>query len=104
MIEGVDLALGNALEPLKAKLTLLATLPEVSQRTAEVILAEIDDDMSRVRMAGHLDFVLGPVSRNNESAERTRSRGLHDGPPWLRATLVPSAWAVLSGTLSILAK
>jgi transposase len=89
----VDGQLGNALAPSKALMTILMTMPGISEVTAQVILAEIGDDMSRFPTAGHLLSWAGLCPRNDESAGRKRDRRIRKGSPWLRATLVQAAWA-----------
>ena len=64
------------LDPHEAAVTLLVTIPGVSQRTAQVILAEIGTDMSRFPTAGHLASWAGMCPGNNESAGKHRS-GTH---------------------------
>ena len=58
------------LDPYEAAVTLLVTIPGVSTRTAQVILAEIGADMSRFPTAGHLASWAGMCPGNNESAHR----------------------------------
>lgn len=92
-VEEVDEALGKALESLGEKESLLTTIPGVSELTARVILAEIGDDMSRFPTSGHLISWAGLCPRQDESAGKRRSTRIRDGAPWLKATLVSSAWA-----------
>lgn len=92
-VAGVDASLGRALEPMKVKQALLTTIPGVSDVTAQVILAEIGEDMGRFPSPGHLLSWAGLCPRNDESAGRQRSTRLRDGAPWLKATLVQSAWS-----------
>ncbi len=89
----VDDALGKALAPSKALMKILATIPGVSDVTAQVILAEIGSDMSRFPTAGHLLSWAGLCPRNDESAGKKRNTRIRKGSPWLRATLVQAAWA-----------
>lgn len=95
-IEEVDAALGKALAPIQAKADRLTTIPGVSDLTARTILAEIGDDMTRFPTPGHLLSWAGLVPRNDESAGKRRSTRLRKGAPWLKATLVQSAWAAAS--------
>jgi transposase len=95
-IEEVDAAVGKGLEPLQAKAQRLTTIPGVSDLTAQVLLAEIGDDMSRFATPGHLLSWAGLCPRNDESAGKRRSTRLRDGAPWLKATLVQAAWAAAS--------
>ena len=60
------------LDPYEAAVTLLVTIPGVSSRTAQVILAEIGADMSRFPTAGHLASWAGMCPGNNESAGKRK--------------------------------
>ena len=78
--------LGEALE-------LLTTIPGVSQRTAEVVLAEIGTDMGRFPTAGHLASWAGLCPGNHDSAGKRRSGRTRHGDRWLKGALVQAAWA-----------
>jgi transposase len=95
-ITEVDASLGKALAPLQAAMTRLTTIPGVSDLTAQVLLAEIGDDMSRFPSPGHLRSWAGLCPRNHESAGKRHTTRLRDGAPWLKATLVQSAWSAAS--------
>src|SRR5262249_45974844 len=58
-----------------------------------VILAEIGDDMSAFATAGHLVSWAGLCPRLDESAGKRRSTRTRHGAPWLKTTLVQTAWA-----------
>ncbi|WP_229879967.1 IS110 family transposase, partial [Streptomyces spectabilis] len=62
--------IGTALEPMRRSVDLLATIPGVSTRAAEVILAEIGVDMARFASAEHLASWAGVCPGNHESAGR----------------------------------
>jgi transposase len=79
--------------PLSPLLALLMTIPGVSRRTAEVIVAEIGPDMGRFRTAGHLASWAGICPGNNESAGRHGSGRTRKGSKWLRTVLVEAAQA-----------
>ena len=74
-------------------MTLLVTIPGVSYRTAQVILAEIGADMSRFPTAGHLASWAGMCPGNNESAGKHRSGRIRHGSKWLRKALIESGQA-----------
>jgi len=73
--------------------TLLVTIPGVSDRTAQVILAEIGTDISRFATAGHLASWAGMCPGNNESAGKHGSGRTRHGSKWLRIALVEAAQA-----------
>jgi transposase len=52
--------------------------------------------MSRFSSAGHLISWACICPRNDESAGKRRSNRLRKGAPWLKTTLVQSAWAAVN--------
>jgi transposase len=83
----------SALEPFRAVIERLVTLPGVSATVASVIVAEIGVDMKRFPTVGHLISWAGLCPGLNQSAGRVKSRTLREGAPWLKTVLVQSAWA-----------
>src|SRR3954449_13062321 len=81
------------LDPFRAAVDLLTSIPGVGPLAARVILAEIGTDMSRFPTAGHLVSWAGLCPRNDESAGKRCSNRLRKGAPWLKTTLVQCAWA-----------
>jgi transposase len=73
--------------------TLLTTIPGVSERSASSILAETGTDMSRFPDAPHLASWAGVCPGNNESAGKRRTGRTAKGNRWLRRALTQSAWA-----------
>ena len=74
-------------------MTILMTMPGISEVTAQVILAEIGEDMGRFPTAGHLISWAGLCPRNDESAGKKRSTRTRKANPWLKTTLVQAATA-----------
>jgi transposase len=74
-------------------IVLLCSIPGISRRAAEVILAEIGLDMSRFPSAGHLASWAGMCPGNHESAGKRLSGRTRKGSPWLRKILVEAAHA-----------
>jgi transposase len=70
---------------------LLCTIPGISQRSAQGILAEIGIDMSRFPTAGHLASWAGMCPGNHESAGKRLSGKTRKGSPYLRQLLVEAA-------------
>jgi transposase len=70
---------------------LLCTIPGISQRSAQGILAEIGIDMSRFPTAGHLASWSGMCPGNHESAGKRLSGKTRKGSPYLRQLLVEAA-------------
>lgn len=83
----------EVMAPLAAAAERLATIPGVSRRAAEVIVAEIGTDMAQFPTAGHLCSWAGMCPGNDLSAGKRRSGRTTKGSVWLRATLVQAAWA-----------
>jgi transposase len=83
----------ESLRPFRAALERLMTIPGVGQSAAAVILAEIGADMSRFSTAGHLVSWAGLCPRLHESAGKRLSNRTRPGAPWLKTTLVQTAWA-----------
>ncbi len=102
-IDQIDQEVDADLEPFRAAIALLITIPGVSVLSAEIILAEIGLDMSRFPTAGHLISWAGLCPKNDESPTgqarglkahgKRRSTRMRKGAPWLKTTLVQCAWA-----------
>ncbi len=92
-ITQIDQEVDGKVEPFRAAIALLTTIPGVSVLSAEIILAEIGCDMSRFPTAGHLISWAGLCPKNDESAGKRRSTRMRKGAPWLKTTLVQCAWA-----------
>lgn len=88
----VEARIREALVPFRAAVSLLTTMPGVSETAAAVIVAEIGDDMSKFPSAGHLLSWAGLCPRLDESAGKRRSTRTRQGAPWLKTTLVQIAW------------
>jgi transposase len=74
-------------------IVLLCSIPGMSRRTAEGILAEIGLEMSRFPTSGHLASWAGMCPGNHESAGKRLSGKTGKGSPWLRKLLVEAAHA-----------
>ncbi len=92
-IAAVETEVGDRLQPFRVAAERLTTIPGVSAVTASVIVAEIGIDMSRFPTVGHLISWAGLCPKNDASAGKRRSTRIRKGAPWLKTTLVQSAWA-----------
>jgi transposase len=96
-LEGLIGRLGAQIEeslaPFAEAAARLQTIPGVSQRVAETVLAEIGPDMGQFPSADHLASWAGMCPGNNESAGKRRSGKTTKGSRWLRQMLVQAAWA-----------
>jgi transposase len=63
---------------------LISTIPEISTKVADVIIAEIGADMGRFPIAGHLASWTGVCPGSNESAGRVKSTSTRPGNPYLK--------------------
>ncbi|MFD7284008.1 IS110 family transposase, partial [Streptomyces sp. NPDC059862] len=75
------------LAPFRRQIELLTTIPGVSTRSAEMILAEIGADMARFASAAHLASWAGMCPGNHESAGKHTSGKSRPGDPWLKNAL-----------------
>lgn len=91
----IDKLVDANLAPFRAAVGLLSTIPGVGKLVAQVIVSEIGTDMERFPTAGHLVSWAGLCPRNDESAGKRRSTRLRKGAPWLKTTLVQTAWAAM---------
>lgn len=91
----VDAALGKALAPIQQRARLLTTVPGISDRVAQVVVAEIGVDMTRFPTSAHLISWAGLCPRNDESAGKRRSTRVRKSGTWLKTTLVTAAWAAV---------
>lgn len=81
------------LEPFRRQVELLTTIPGVSTKSAEVILAEIGVDMARFPSAAHLASWAGMCPGSHESAGKHTSGKSRPGDPWLKGALGLAATA-----------
>jgi transposase len=102
-IERLSAEVARVAAPFSPLLGLLMTIPGVSRRTAEVIVAEIGPDMGRFPTAAHLASWAGVCPGNNESAGKHGSGRTRKGSKWLRVALVEAAHAAARTKNSYLA-
>jgi transposase len=92
-IAAFDEAIAEQTRPFAADLARLQTIPAVSQRTAEIILAEVGPDLGRFPSAAHLAAWAGLAPGNRESAGKQRPARTRHGNRSLKAALTEAAWA-----------
>jgi len=83
----------EALAPFAEAEGRLQTIPGVSQRVAETVVAEVGPRMEQFPSADHLASWAGMCPGNNESAGKRRSGRITKGNRWLKRILVQAAWA-----------
>jgi transposase len=79
--------------PFAAARTRLTTIPGISKRTAECMIAELGIRMEQFPTEAHLASWAGLCSGMNESAGKKRSAKTRKGSRWLRTAMVQAAWA-----------
>lgn len=92
-IATIEARIGDALGPFRSAVTLLTTMPGISETTARVLVAEVGTDMSRFPSVGHLISWAGLCPRLDQSAGKRRSTRTRQSAPWLKPTLINAAWA-----------
>jgi transposase len=92
-IAALDARIEELMRPFSAARELLATIPGVSDRTAEVIIAETGADMSVFPTDGHLASWAGTAPGANESAGRVKSTKTRPGNRYLKRALGTAAMA-----------
>jgi transposase len=104
-IDQLDGAIARADQEIEAHLhsdaeavALLDTIPGISQRAAEGILAEIGTDMHQFPSAKHLASWAGMCPGNHESAGKQLHGTTRKGSPWLRQLLLEAAHAAARTT------
>jgi transposase len=73
----------------------LQTISGVGPQTAQVIVAELGDDMTVFDTADHLTSWCGLAPGNNESAGKRRNTQVKKGNKYLRVALITVAWAAV---------
>jgi transposase len=73
--------------PFRHARDLISTIPGISTRVADVIIAETGADMSQFPTAGHLASWAGVCPGSNESAGRVKSTRTRPGNPYLKGAL-----------------
>ena len=85
--------LEEAMAPFAEAAARLETIPGVSQRVAQTVVAEIGPRMEQFPSAAHLASWAGMSPGNNESAGKRKGGHTTHGNRWLRGMLVQAAWA-----------
>ncbi|NJC21811.1 transposase [Arthrobacter pigmenti] len=90
-IDALTERIEEAMSPFRAAREFLATIPGVSQRVAEVIIAETGADMTVFETPGRLASWAGVCPGSNESAGRIKSAHILPGNKYLKAALGTAA-------------
>jgi transposase len=91
IIDTLTRRIEEAMEPFRTAREFLATIPGVSLKVADVIIAETGADMSRFETPGRLASWTGVCPGSNESAGRIKSAHILPGNKYLKAALGTAA-------------
>jgi transposase len=94
VIDALTDRIEEALEPFRAARDFLATIPGVSLKVADVIIAETGADMTVFQTPGRLASWAGVCPGSNESAGRIKSAHILPGNKYLKAALGTAALSV----------
>src|SRR5665213_632007 len=86
-IEEITSRIEVMMEPFREARDLMSTIPGISTKVADVIIAETGADMSRFPSAGHLASWAGVCPGSNESAGRVKSTRTRPGNAYLKGAL-----------------
>jgi transposase len=95
MIAELNARIDAEIEPYRAEVELLDSIPGVDTHTAEVIIAEIGTDMTRFATAAHLASWAGVCPGNNKTAGRSKPAHTRPGDRWLKAALGTAAMGAI---------
>lgn len=94
-IADIDKEIERLLEPFRTQVTLLKSMPGVSDQVARTLLAEIGADMKQFPTAEQLVSWAGLCPQLRESAGKRKSTRVRKGAPWLKPVLVQAAWSAV---------
>jgi transposase len=93
MIERLNRRIEGRLAPFAPEVQRLQTIPGVSERVAQTVIAEVGPKLEAFPTPQQLASWAGMCPGNNESAGKRRSGRTTKGNRWLKAMLVQAAWA-----------
>lgn len=102
-IERVSIQIAERMRPFEEAISHLDTIPGVGREVAQVIIAEIGNDMSRFPTEGHLSSWAGLAPNNQESAGKTRAGRAMKGNKTLRSVLTQATHAAARSRKTYLA-
>lgn len=92
-IVDVSKEVAERIDPFAEKIEKLKTIPGVSDRVAESVIAEIGVAMDQFPTHRHLASWAGICPGNNESAGKRKNAKTRKGDRWLRRSLIEASWA-----------
>lgn len=91
----IDREVERRLEPFRAQVAILKSMPGVSDQAARTLIAEIGSDMKQFPTAAQLVSWAGLCPKLRESAGKRKQTRVRKGAPWLKPVLVQAAWAAV---------
>jgi transposase len=95
MIAELNARIESEIEPYRADVELLDSLPGVDTHTAEAIIAEIGPDMSHFPTAARLTSWAGACPGNNKTGGKSKPSHTRPGNRWLKAALGVAAMGAI---------
>jgi transposase len=92
-ITTLDAHIDEQLRPFAEALALLRTIPGLSRRAGECVLAEVGPTMTPFPSAAHLCSWAAVCPGHDETGGKRRSGKTRRGNRWLRGALTEAAWA-----------
>ena len=86
-IDEITQRIEEVMAPFRQARDLISTIPGISTKVADVIIAETGADMRQFPTAGHLASWAGVCPGSNESAGRVKSTRTRPGNPYLKGAL-----------------
>jgi transposase len=97
-IEEITSRIEVVIQPFREARDRIETIPGISTRAADVIIAETGGDMNQFPTAGHLASWAGVCPGSNESAGRVKSTHTRPGNPYLQGALGIAAMSAARNT------
>jgi transposase len=95
MVAELNARIDSEVEPYRAEIELLDSIPGVDIHTAEVIIAEIGPDMTHFDAPANLASWAGVCPGNNMTAGRSKPAHTRPGDRWLKAALGTAAMGAI---------
>jgi transposase len=101
-IEEVSKEVERHIDPFVEKIEKLKTIPGISQRVTETVIAEIWTNMDQFPIHRYLASRARLCPGNNESAGKRKSGKVRKEDRWLRKSLIEASWAATRSKKSYL--
>jgi transposase len=92
-IAACDVEVANEMHPFDQAINRLDAIPGINRRSAENLLAEIGQDLSRWPTVAQFNSWCGVCPGNKASGGKRRRAPVRKGNPWVKRTATEAAWA-----------